>query len=71
MAKSKEETIFTQDGDQVIELTGADKENFIAYREEVQLLDAESKAKEDARKSALKKLGEIAGLTKEELDAIL
>jgi len=61
--------------DQVIELKGADKEAFIADREEraVQfaLLEAEYKAKQDARDSAIKKLGEIAGLTKEELDAIL
>jgi hypothetical protein len=61
--------------DQVIELKGADKEAFIAdieTRETAQaLLEAEYKAKQDARDSAIKKLGEIAGLTKEELDAIL
>ncbi len=61
--------------DQVIELKGADKEAFIAERqariERQSLLEAEYKAKQDARDSAIKKLGEIAGLTKEELDAIL
>ena len=61
--------------DQVIELKGADKEAFIADRDariEAQaLLEAEYKAKRDARESAITKLGEIAGLTKEELDAIL
>jgi hypothetical protein len=61
--------------DQVIELTGEDKEAFIADRETRQearlLLETEYKAKQDARASALTKLGEIAGLTKEELDAIL
>jgi hypothetical protein len=61
--------------DQVIELKGADKEAFIADREAtnvaIQLVEAEYKAKQDARDSAIKKLGEIAGLTKEELDAIL
>ncbi len=61
--------------DQVIELTGADKEAFIAQREldnqASALLEAEYKAKRDARESAITKLGEIAGLTKEELDAIL
>jgi hypothetical protein len=61
--------------DQVIELTGADKEAFIADREATaeaqRLLEAEYKAKRDARESAITKLGEIAGLTKEELDAIL
>ena len=67
--------IFVGDNDQVIELTGADKEAFIAQREadnaERLLLETEYKAKQDARASALTKLGEIAGLTKEELDAIL
>jgi hypothetical protein len=60
---------------QVIELKGADKDAFIADREASleaeRLLEAEYKAKQDARDSAIKKLGEIAGLTKEELDAIL
>jgi hypothetical protein len=73
MAKS--ETIKVQVGEEVIELTGSDKETFLAQREadqtEQALLEAEYKAKQDARDSAIKKLGEIAGLTKEELDAIL
>ena len=75
MVKTKEEPILIGDGDTVIELTGADKEAFIADREATveaqRLLEAEYKAKQDARDSAIKKLGEIAGLTKEELDAIL
>ncbi len=74
MAK-KEEAIFIGIDDQVIELTGADKEAFIAQREADKakdlLLEAEYQAKRDARASAITKLGEIAGLTKEELDAIL
>jgi predicted nucleic-acid-binding protein len=61
--------------DQVIELKGADKEAFIADREaslETQrLLEAEYKAKQEARESAIKKLAEIAGLTKDELASIL
>jgi hypothetical protein len=61
--------------DQIVELKGADKEAFIAQREadnvQSQLREAEYKAKRDARESAITKLGEIAGLTKEELDAIL
>jgi hypothetical protein len=61
--------------DTVIELKGAEKEAFIADREErvarISLVEAEYKAKRDARESAITKLGEIAGLTKEELDAIL
>jgi len=73
MAKS--EVIKIQDGDTVIELTGADKEAFIAQRKADQeahaLLEAEYKAKQDSRESAIKKLAEIAGLTKDELNAIL
>jgi len=58
-----------------IELTGADKDAFIAQRElDIEarlLLEAEYKAKQDSRESAIKKLAEIAGLTKDELNAIL
>jgi hypothetical protein len=61
--------------DQVIELTGADKEAFLADRQVTAqanaLLEAEYKAKQDSRESAIKKLAEIAGLTKDELNAIL
>ena len=67
--------IFIGIDDDKIELTGADKDAFIADREannvQSQLREAEYKAKRDARESAITKLGEIAGLTKEELDAIL
>jgi hypothetical protein len=69
------EKIFVGINNERVELTGADKEAFIAQRTAEQeahaLLEAEYKAKQDARDSAIKKLGEIAGLTKEELDAIL
>jgi hypothetical protein len=69
------EKIFIGIGNERIELTGADKEAFLANREATaeaqRLLEAEYKAKRDARESAITKLGEIAGLTKEELDAIL
>ena len=75
MAKSKEEQIFIGIGDEVIELTGADKEAFIADREaslEAQrLLEAKEAERKEARESAIKKLAEIAGLTKEELASIL
>jgi len=74
MAKSKEE-IFIGVNDDVIELTGTDKEAFEADRKQMreasELLEAEYKAKQDARESAIKKLAEIAGLTKEELASIL
>jgi hypothetical protein len=72
---SKSEKIIIGIDDQVIELTGADKEAFLADRKATadaqRLLEAEYQAKRDARESAITKLGEIAGLTKEELDAIL
>jgi hypothetical protein len=71
----KTEKIFIGINDQVIELTGADKEAFIAQQQadqaEALLLETEYKAKQDARESALKKLAEIAGLTEEELASIL
>ena len=75
MAKSKEEAIFIGIDNEVIELTGADKDAFIAQREEdnarILTLEAEYKAKQEARESAIKKLAEIAGLTKDELASIL
>ena len=75
MAKSKEEQIFIGVDDQIIELIGADKEAFIAQREANQaaalLLETEYKAKQKAREDAIKKLAEVAGLTEEEINAIL
>jgi hypothetical protein len=69
------EKIFIGVGEEVIELTGQAKTDFIADRkattEAKLLLETEYKAKQEARDSAIKKLGEIAGLTKEELNAIL
>jgi hypothetical protein len=63
------------DGNEPIELTGADKEAFeldrAQMREASALLEAEYKAKQEARESAIKKLAEIAGLTKDELASIL
>lgn len=75
MVTTKVEKVFVQDNDTVIELTGADKEAFIAQREadnaiEIQR-ETDHKAKQDLRESAIKKLAEIAGLTKEELASIL
>jgi len=72
---TKSEKLFIGIDDQVIELTGADKEAFLAQRKTEQdakaLLEAEYQAKRDSRESALKKLAEIAGLTEEELASIL
>jgi hypothetical protein len=75
MTMAKTETIKIQDGDTVIELTGDAKEAFLTDRKTTAdakaLLEAEYKAKQDSRESAIKKLAEIAGLTKDELNAIL
>ena len=61
--------------DQVIELTGADREAFIAQREldnvQSRLLETEQLAKQTARANAITKLAEVAGLTEEELASIL
>ena len=69
------EKIFVGIDNARIELTGQAKADFLSDREALveseRLLEAEYKAKQDARDSAIKKLGEIAGLTKEELNAIL
>ncbi len=67
--------IFIGIDDQVIELTGQAKADFIADQEarqaEALLLETEQRAKQEARASAITKLAEIAGLTEEELNAIL
>ncbi len=67
--------VLIQVNDEIIELTGEQLKAFEADRKATataqSLLEAEYKAKQDSRESAIKKLAEIAGLTKEELDAIL
>ena len=61
--------------DQVIELTGAEKEAFLADRkasaDAQALLETEYEAKRVARANAINKLAEIAGLTEEEINSIL
>jgi hypothetical protein len=75
MATINKDKIFIQDGDTVIELTGADKDAFIAQREadnvQSQLVEAEYEAKRTARANAIQKLAEIAGLTEDEINSIL
>ena len=72
---AKTEVIKIQDGDKIIELTGADKEAFLSDREASleakRLLEAEQLAKQTARANAIHKLAEIAGLTEEEINSIL
>lgn len=62
-------------GDQVIELTGADKDAFIAQREAdneaALLLETKYEEKKQARIDAITKLGTASGLTTEEIEAIL
>ena len=61
--------------EEIIELNGAELNAFEADRKEMAqaqlLLETEYKAKHKAREDAIKKLAEIAGLTKEEINAIL
>jgi|LakMenE18May11ns_1017448.scaffolds.fasta_scaffold9781232_2 hypothetical protein len=72
---SKTEKIIVGIDDQVIELTGEAKEQFLAERKKEEdakaLLEAKEAERKEARESAIKKLAEIAGLTKEELASIL
>ena len=69
------EKILVQIGEEVIELKGADKEAFLADREEsnarIALLETARLEKENARASAITKLAEIAGLTEEEINSII
>ena len=73
MSKSIEQPIFIGVDDQVIELTGADKEAYLADRKAMQdaqaLLTPEQAAKAAARESALAKLADL-GLTAEEIAAL-
>ncbi len=61
--------------DQIIELKGAEKEAFLEQQAKDQaealLLETEQLAKQAARSSAITKLAEIAGLTEEEINAII
>jgi hypothetical protein len=71
---SKSEQILVGTNNEIVELTGADKQAFIAQREadnaEALLLEAEQAAKQEARTSALTKLATIAGLNEEEMTAL-
>jgi hypothetical protein len=71
---AKEKLIINVDG-QDIELKGNELDAFIeqkkADQEQASFIEAEQTAKREARESAIKKLAEVAGLSKDELDAIL
>ena len=67
--------VLIQIDDEVIELKGEEKEAFLADKKTIQesnaLLETEYEAKRVARANAITKLAEIAGLTEEEINAIL
>jgi hypothetical protein len=67
--------IFIGIDDQVIELTGVDKEAFIADRDlriqAERLLEAEYEAKKQLRIDAITKLGAASGLSEAEINSIL
>ncbi len=67
--------LFIQIDNDRIELTGEAKEQFLAERkaeaDAKALVDAEFQAKQDARTSALQKLAEVAGLSTDEIAALL
>jgi hypothetical protein len=61
--------------DQVVELTGQSKTDFLADRQAIAdaqaLLEAEYEAKKQLRIDAITKLGAASGLTEEEINSIL
>ena len=69
------EKIKIQDGDTVIELSGADKDAFIVQREQdnvqFSLREAEYEAKKQLRIDAITKLGAASGLSEAEINSIL
>jgi hypothetical protein len=71
----KTEKIMVGIDDQIVELTGADKEAFLADREASNqaklLLEALALEKQQKRIDAITKLGEASGLTTDEINAIL
>jgi hypothetical protein len=75
MATKKEEQILIQDGDTIIELKGAEKEAFLEQRAKDQaesaLLEAEYKAKQDLRESAIRQLAQTANLTEEQITLLI
>jgi hypothetical protein len=72
---TNKEKIVVQIDDELVELKGAELEAFVADRneriKENRLIEAEQTKKKEARENAIKKLAEIAGLTDEEINAII
>jgi hypothetical protein len=65
------EQIFIQDGDQRIELTGADKEAFLADRAQMQAEQETRKAEQAAKAEQKAAILERLGLTEDELKVVL
>jgi hypothetical protein len=69
------EKIYIQIDNNKIELTGADKEAYLADREATaeaqRLLEAEYEAKKQLRIDAITKLGAASGLSEAEINSIL
>ena len=67
------ETVNIHNGEQVIELSGKDAQDFLemrsAIKAESDALQTEAQAKADARTSALAKLADL-GLTQDEINAL-
>ena len=74
-SKTKEEQIFIGIGEKVIELTGKEKDAFLEQRakdqKDLALLEAEYKAKQDARESAIRQLAQTANLTEEQITLLI
>jgi hypothetical protein len=72
---SKSEQILVGTNDQIIELSGADKEAYLEQRTkdqaEQRLLEAEYEAKKQLRIDAITKLGAASGLSEAEINSIL
>ena len=75
MATIKSDKIFIGIDDQVIELTGADKEAFIAQREadnaERELREAEQATRKQLRETAIRQLAQTANLSEEQIETLL
>ena len=71
---AKEKIVIGIDNE-IIELKGAELDAFIEQRktdeQTISLIEAEQTKKKEARENAIKKLAEIAGLTDEEINAII
>ena len=69
------ETIYIQENNKKRKATANEIAQFEKDRAEFEAeksrIEAEQTAKREARESAIKKLAEVAGLSKDELDAIL